>query len=273
MAIITISRKIASFGDETAHELAKLLNYNFIDRKTLEVDLIKRGISKEQLKNYDERKPSFWASLSKNRDSYFDYLREAVYEYASKGNCIFIGRGGFAILRDVPNVYSVRLVASDAIRIARLMQEFDWPEKKALALMEESDTNRDGFHRTFFNTENEDSSEYNMVLNSGNTQPKILAEIIKTGLEKTISPDEVLLGEKRVRELLQAQKIVNYISFELKLQIYFLEAEVSDDDITVHGVADNYAVIEKVLSVAREMSGKKNVNSFITLVSEYKPFV
>ena len=32
MAIITISRKIASFGDETAIELAKLLNYNFIDR-------------------------------------------------------------------------------------------------------------------------------------------------------------------------------------------------------------------------------------------------
>ena len=76
MAIITISRKIASFGDETAIELAKLLNYNFVDRKSLEKDLLARGISEAQLKKYDERKPSFWASLSRERDSYFICVKQ-----------------------------------------------------------------------------------------------------------------------------------------------------------------------------------------------------
>lgn len=117
MAIITISRQIASYGDETALELAKSLGYTFIDKKDLEKELLDKGISKESLAHYDERKPGFWASLSRNRDAYFDYLREIVYGYALKGNSIFIGRGGFALLREIPGCYAVRLVASDEVRV------------------------------------------------------------------------------------------------------------------------------------------------------------
>lgn len=272
MAIITISRKIASFGDETAIELAKLLNYNFVDRKSLEKDLLAKGISEVQLKKYDERKPSFWASLSRERDSYFDYLREAVYEHASSGNSIFIGRGGFAILRHVPGLYSVRLVAADDIRISRLMKEFNYSEKDARALMEESDNNRDGFHKNFFNTVNEDSSEYNLVINTGHITPLQAAEIIKYGFEKTVSKEEAASGDKRLKELLLAQRIVNHISFDLKLQIYFLEADISKDEIILHGVADNAGLIQKAIDVAQEMSGGRKVSSAISMVNEYKPF-
>jgi len=62
MAIITISRQIASYGDETALELAKSLGYEFIDKKDLEKDLLDKGISKESLAHYDERKPGFFES-------------------------------------------------------------------------------------------------------------------------------------------------------------------------------------------------------------------
>ncbi len=272
MAIITISRRIASLGDETAIELAKLLNYNFIDRKSLEKDLLDKGISQAQLKRYDERKPSFWASLSRERDSYFDYLREVVYEHACKGDSIFIGRGGFAILKGVPGLYSVRLVAPDDIRLSRLMKEFNWSEKEARKLMEESDNNRDGFHKCFFNTENEDPSEYNLVVNSGLIDAKTAAEIIKFSLEKSKNEEETILGQKKLEGLLLAQKIVNHISFNLKLQIYFLEATVEGDEINLHGVADNGVAIEKAVSVTEEMSCGKKVKSSISVVNEYKPF-
>lgn len=87
-------------------------------------------------------------------------------------------------MRNVPGLYSVRLVAADDIRISRLMKEFNYSEKEARALMEESDNNRDGFHKNFFNTVNEDSSEYNLVINTGHISPLQAAEIIKYGLEK-----------------------------------------------------------------------------------------
>ncbi len=271
MAIITISRKIASLGDETAIELAKLLNYEFIDRKSLEKKLLEKGISEDQLKKYDEKKPSFWASLSRQRDSYFDYLREAVYEYASKGNCIFIGRGGFAILKGVPGVYSVRLVSPDNIRIARLMQEFNWSEKQARSLLEESDNNRDGFHKCFFNTQNDDPAQYNIVINSGSIKAETAAKIIRCAFENTRDKEETELGLNRLKELLLAQKIVNHISFNLKLQIYFLEAHVTEDTITLHGVADNAVAIEKASSSAKEMAEGRKVSTAISIVNEYKP--
>ena len=238
MAVITISRKIASYGDETAQELSKLLQYTFIDRKMLEEELMKKGVSESQLKKYDERRPGFWASL----------------------------------LKDVPGVYTVRLTAPDDVRISRLMKEFDWTEKQAKALIAESDGNRDGFHKCFFNAENENSAEYNLVVNTGSVKPKTAAEIIKYGTEKTITEEDAVLGIKRAKELLFGQKIVNHISFDLKLQIYFLETEVSADKIVLHGIADNTGLIQRAVSAAEKLSGGKEVVSVINVINKYKSF-
>ena len=175
-------------------------------------------------------------------------------------------------MRNVPGLYSVRLVAADDIRISRLMKEFNYSEKEARALMEESDNNRDGFHKNFFNTVNEDSSEYNLVINTGHISPLQAAEIIKYGFEKTVSKEEAASGDKRLKELLLAQRIVNHISFDLKLQIYFLEADISKDEIILHGVADNAGLIQKAIDVAQEMSEGRKVSSAISMVNEYKPF-
>lgn len=272
MAIITISRKIASYGDETALELAKSLGYKFIDKKDLENDLMSRGISETNLKRYDERKPGFWASLSRDRDEYFDYLRETVYEYAQNGNCIFIGRGGFALLQGIPGCYAVRLVASDKMRVLRLMKEFDWPEKKAHALMIESDNNREGFHRCFFDMKHEDAAYYHLVLNTDFITPQLASDIISHACLATISTEEDQKGLKRISELLLGQKIVNHIAFNQELSIYFLDAEVSDTQIVLHGVADSVMCIDKAVKIASEMSEGRTVASQLSMVNEYKPY-
>ena len=272
MAIITISRQIASFGDEVAAELSRQLGYSFVNRKMLEDDLLKHGITAESLKKYDERKPGFWASLARDRDEYFDYLREAVYERANAGNCVFIGRGGFAILKDVPGCYSVRLIASDQVRIARLMEEFSWNEKKAQALMMESDNNRQGFHKCFFNIDQDDASSYNLVLNTDQLTPQTAAKIIADACALTVSTNVDAQGIQRIGDLLLAQKIVNHIVFDLKVPVHFLEATVSASEIILHGVADSSAVIEKVLSVARTMASGKKISSGISIVQDYKSY-
>ena len=47
MAIITMSRKIASLGDETSSQLANILGYKFIERRYLEqclIDMMKKDL-------------------------------------------------------------------------------------------------------------------------------------------------------------------------------------------------------------------------------------
>jgi len=272
MAIITISRQIASYGDEVASELARQLGYAFINRKMLEADLLKHGIAEDKLLKYDERKPGFWASLARDRDEYFDYLREAVYERAKGGNCVFIGRGGFAILKDIPGCYAVRLVASDEVRTARLMKEFSWPEKKAQALMVESDNNRQGFHKCFFNIDHDDTSSYHLVLNTDTITAETGAMIIRNACNLTVDSASETAGVLRIAELLQAQRIVNHIVFDLKIPVHFLDATSDGSEIILHGVADSSAVIDKVLGVARSMAPGRKIPSGTSIVQDYTSY-
>ena len=273
MPIIAISRQIASFGDEIARELAEQFGYTFFDRKMLEADLLSHGISEKNLSKYDERKPGFIDSLARERDEYFDFLREAVYERAKDGNCIFIGRGVHAILKDVPSCYSVRLIAPEDVRTRRLMNEFNSTEKAASALLRESDTNRRGFHRCFFNIETDDPVQYEMVLNTAKITPAQGAKIIQEGCKVSVTPEKAAEGVAMIRRLLEAQKIVNHISFALKIPVHFLEAVFSDDGtLVLHGVAETAIAIDNAIGAARELAPERRIESVISVVHDYKTF-
>lgn len=270
MAIITISRKVASYGDETAEALAKLLGYTFVTRQMLEEKLREHGVPENMLKKYDEKKPTFWDTLSRERDVYVDLLRETILEEAQKDNRIFIGRGGFAILQDIIGCYYVRLVASDKVRLQRLMKEFNWSEKQARQRITESDQNRDGFHKCFFNVEIENPAIYNIVLTTDLISPDIAAEIIKTAFEKTIDQKLAAQTLKAVTAKLLGQRIINSIAFEHHLQIYFLDAEVLEQEIVLHGISESAQDTEKAIAIAAELAGNLPIRSEITFVSSYK---
>lgn len=275
MPVIAISRQIASYGDEIAKELSKQFGYTFFDRKMLEADLLSRGITEKNLHKYDERKPGFIDSLARERDEYFDLLREAIYERAKAGNCIFIGRGAHAILKDVPSCYSVRLVAHEDVRIKRLMNEFNSTEKAAVALLRESDTNRSGFHKCFFNIEVDDPVQYHMFLNTAGITPEQGAKIIQAGCQSTIAAEKDAEGVAKINRLLEAQKIVNHLSFTLKVPVHFLEAVFSDDDdntLVLHGVAETASAIDTAISAARKLAPGRNIESVISAVHDYRTF-
>lgn len=270
MAIITISRRIASYGDETATALAKILGYTFVTRHMLEDRLREKGLPEEMLKKYDEKKPTFWDSLSRERDMYLDLLRETVLQEAQLDNRIFIGRGGFAILQDIVGCYYVRLVASDKVRLQRLMNEFNWDEKKARQRMIESDQNRDGFHKCFFNVEIENPAIYNIVLTTDIITAETAAQIISEAFKRTITKDLSKKTNKIVSKKLLGQQIVNCIAFEHKLQIYFLDAEVTEKEIRLHGISESAKDTENALEIAKSLAGNLKVVSDINFVSSYK---
>ena len=96
MAVITISRQVAALGDEVAGELAKRLGYKFITRKEIEKRIVELGFPENKMPKFDERKPGFFASLTKDRDEYLNYTQYAILEAAEKKNVVIIGRGAFA---------------------------------------------------------------------------------------------------------------------------------------------------------------------------------
>lgn len=272
MAVIAISRQVAAFGDEIAQKTAEILDYKFIGRKAIEQRIVNLGFPAEKLKRYDEKKPGFFASLVKDRDEYLDYLQTAVLEAASEGNCILIGRGAFIILEGVPNLFAVRCIAPDSIRTMRLMQEFGWDEKKALQRIAESDANRLGFHKSFFNLESEDPSHYNVVLNTGLLDVDIASNIIAETCHRVMTPSQEKAGVERISELLVGQRLVNKLIFEYKLNINFLRANVDKKTVILQGVSDTPVLAEKAVLIASSILPDMKIESCISVVQNFKAY-
>lgn len=270
MAIIAISRQVAALGDEVATELAKKLGYKFVNRNELEKRIVDLGFPADKLKKYDEKKPGFFASLVKDRDEYLNYLQTAVLEAASDGNCILLGRGSFLILESLPNLVSLRFVAKDSIRIDRLMKEHDWNEKLAIQRIVESDSNRKGFHKSFFNAEIEDPQHFLMVMNTGMFDVTSASDAIVALTKAVVTPDKEEAGKKKLQELIKCQHLVNKLVFEYKLNIEFLRAVITGDTLILQGVADSSVIVERAMKItAVELPGY-NITSSISVVQDFK---
>ena len=272
MAIITISRQVAALGDEIAEALAKKLGYKFVDKKYIEKRIVELGFPEEKMKKYDERKPGFFASLVKERDEYLDYLQTAILETAKDGNCVFIGRGAFVVLENIPNLIAVRFVAKDDVRQQRLMDEFSWTKKQAQNRIDESDENRKGYHRNFFNIEPDNPSNYHLTLNTGILSVEEASNAIANLCQALVSDEKEKAGTKKVQELYEAQQVVNSLVFEHKVNVNFLRAVIEDDKLILQGVADSIAISEKAASIAREIMPNRTVESCISIVQDFSTY-
>ncbi|MDR0562792.1 MAG: cytidylate kinase family protein [Spirochaetaceae bacterium] len=269
MAIITISRELAALGDETAQELAKLLGYRFVNKSGLEERIKSYGIAEHKLQRYDERKPSFLASLSQDRDDYLHYLKTAVLTEAGKGNAVIIGRGASVIFKNVPGVLSVFLGAPLPIRMKRVKSYFHCDDKRAKQIIEQSDKDRKGFHHYFFDMEWRQPGNYHLALNTGHLRPSICAEIIKYLRDQLITEETETLHGDRLKELMLAHQIKHHILYDKEVPIHFLETEIFQGQCILYGVANAQSVVEAAVSAAQELARADSVRSEIQVVQEY----
>jgi cytidylate kinase len=269
MAIVTISRELAALGDETAHELANLLKYRFVDKHGLEEQMKKLGVNERKIEKYDERKPTLFASLSQDRDDYLHYLKTAIFSEAGQGNCVFIGRGCSAILGELPAVFSVFLAAPVEVRTERVKGYFHCDEHRARQIIEQSDHDREGFHRYFFDQKWKNPSNYHLTLNTGILHPELCADIIKHVLEKTVDEEKETRNVLMVKDRILGQQVLHRILFEKNIQVHFLEARVTSGAVTLFGVANSQATIEAAIQIAREVPAVASIKSEMQVVQEY----
>ena len=121
MAVITVSRQLESLGTEIAQELASQLQYEYLDRKRIEQGLATQGLMVSEIDKYDEKEPHFWANQLIEGRKFFHALQIVIYEAARKGNIVIVGRGGQVLLKGLPGVLHVRIIAPLQDRIQRLM--------------------------------------------------------------------------------------------------------------------------------------------------------
>ena len=269
MAIITIARELAALGEEVARELSRITGYKLIDREYLEKRLTDYGLSAAKREKYDEKKPGFWASLSQERDDYLHFLKAALFEESSGGDCLVVGRGGNAVFKSVPSLVAVKLVAPLALRIERVMKAYSCDERHALQIVEESDHNRIGFHKYFFSIDWVDPRSYDLTINSTKADSVQTAKMIDDFRKTVVDGAKEEAGKRRLAELLLGQRVVTEIVYAKKVPVHFLEAAADGGRVILHGVANTQSAIDSALAAARSVPGVAEAESAIQVVQEF----
>lgn len=267
MPVITISRQLGSLGTKIAQQLSKNLQCNYLDKESLEMTFGEHGIPKENVERYDEKKPGFWDIFKTDKARYLHFMKEAIFAFAHKGNCVILGRGGQVVLGNIPGVLSVRVVAPVNVRIERIMKRYECHERHAEKIILHNDHERAGFHKFFFDCNWEDAGLYDLVINTGFFSAESAARLI----EAAVATSEFKAAQegtlRELSDLSLAHDVKTHIVYKEKVSVQFLEVVAHESVVTVGGIVVDEEDVERCGKIVSSMPGVREVKNEIF----YKP--
>ena len=264
MAIITISRQKGSLGDEIAKAVSESLQYALVDKTKISDAMADQGLPSPEFEKFDGKKPTIWQSMTDQKRRFTFLIRAVLYDFARKGNAVILGRGGQALLKQIPGTLHVRIVAPMGTRIKRLVELEQRDNQRAEQLLVQSDRDSSGFIRSFFDADWEDETLYDIILNSRSISVKTAVKLI---MEATRSPEfsrraadvEASLEDKALMQKAKAV-LVGYPGIDLT------RIEVAQGVIVLSGLARSKDNIESCCTTVRQIDGVKEVHSKLEIL-------
>ncbi|MBN1348895.1 cytidylate kinase-like family protein [candidate division KSB1 bacterium] len=141
MAVITVSRLFGTGGVEFTKRLAHTLGYRHFSKEISEALAKKMGLPTKIIREYEEclyhtknwifssfgGRITLTCQTSVQVEDYRRLITDIISNLAAEGNVVILGRGGQCILKNYPNTYHFRLVASIEDRLKHLIAEYKDP--------------------------------------------------------------------------------------------------------------------------------------------------
>lgn len=167
MYFITFSRKMGTNGSEIARRVAEQLGYAFYDTEAIEEAAKEMGFLKDVQEIDEKPPPLFLRFFSQNPEVHLDRLHSVIYELASRGNAVFLGRGGHILLRSFKCAFHIRVTSSLEKRIENLVGR-GWLRQAAIKAIHQSDHERGAFIKYAFKVDWDNPELYDIVLTMDN---------------------------------------------------------------------------------------------------------
>jgi cytidylate kinase len=187
MTVIAMTREVGSLGTDVAAGLAAKLGLKIILAETVAETVAKRlGIEREVFLRYVEGAASLLERWRIDRQRLFDYTADEVLRLAQHGNVLIQGWGVATLLRDLPQVISVRIHASMDFRMRNRMRKLRTRStKKVRAQIERHDAARARTMCAFFGAEKENPRVYDLVLD---TEQQSIDDCVRAVVDLARSP-------------------------------------------------------------------------------------
>ncbi len=166
MSIITISRGTLSGGRAVAECLAGRLGYPCIGREIVQEAAGRLGVSAETLSGKFEMPPGRWDRLTHERRLYLYAVQAALADQCVTGELVYHGLAGQLLLRGLPGVLRVRLIAPLDMRVRALAEAHHRMSSKAAEeFIESVDEDRRRWVKLMYGADVEDPSLYDLTIN------------------------------------------------------------------------------------------------------------
>ena len=164
MAIITISRGSYSKGREVAEKVADRLNYRVCSRDLLLEASNRFHIPEIKLVRAIHDAPSILERFTHGKQCYLAYIRSALAEQAVDDNLVYHGLAGHLLLKGVPHVLKVRIIADLEDRVVTEMSSKNIPANEARTLLLKDDAERRKWTQSLYGVDPWDASLYDLVI-------------------------------------------------------------------------------------------------------------
>ena len=267
MAIITVSRQFFSLGDEIAKKVADDLGYDLIDKKKIGEALAVLGLPAGDLERFDEKKPSIWDSLAIQKNRFLYLMKAVIFELAGRNRTLILGRGAQFLLKDLPGIMRVRIVAPFDVRLGRLMAYEDYDEKTADRMLRQHDRDSSGYIRSFYSADWNDPDGYDLLINTRTIAIGTATKMIYDAIQATeFRSDPNERAERLAALSLQYKAEAVIMELQRGSRIYVAVTDVTHGVVTLRGSTDSEAVREECASAVAAIKGVSEIVNDIAVV-------
>ncbi len=164
MAIITISRGSYSKGREVAEKVAERLGYRITSRDVLLEASDRFHIPEVKLVRAIHDAPSILRRFIHGKECFLAYIRSALADQAQEDNLVYHGLAGHLLLKGVPHVLKVRILADLECRVAAEMKRENISAAEARSMLLADDAERRKWTQHLYGVDPWDASLYDLVI-------------------------------------------------------------------------------------------------------------
>ncbi len=266
MAVIAMTREMATRGSEVAAGLAERLGLTIVHHEVVEHDVARlAGLDGSEVHRFLEGQSSLMERWRIDRKRLSRYTAQEILELAAKGNVLIRGWGASYLLRSVPHALCVRICAPMEYRERVLMERLNLSRPDAARReIERSDAAHGAVMQRMFGVDWRAPWHYAIVLNTARVPIDDCVEHIarlagspafaETPQSHIDLMDELIAA--RVRHLLQSR-------FGALGSVVGIELSVSGGRVFLTGASSDEHVIEQVVRAVHEVDGVTGVESRI----------
>ena len=260
MAVIAMTREMATLGKDVAAGLAERLGLTIVHHELVKQGIAERaGMRESDVHRFLEGEVSLLRRWKIDRKRLSRYTAQEILELAVKGNVLIRGWGATYLLRSVPHVICVRICAPMPFREQVLMKRLGIRDHLvARHEIEGNDVAHNGTMQKMFGIDWTDPSLYTIVLNTARVPIEDCVEHIVRLAESSALQETAGSRAQLIDDL-----ILSRVRAAIDRRFAGIEAQVRLGKVILTGGSSDERMIVEVVRLVHTVEGVTGVESQI----------